>query len=1200
MSREAEYRGGSQPVQAARRETPSTGEELLYAPQHVEQQGKPDLMKRGEQDMNSPEQAVQPDEVKSEAIYTATDDLDVATKEDNRDQADKVEPSKLQPNLDVRKETLERGSELACLPGFAEQTAKMASSTSAGKSDTAKAEEPPQRTESSEADPKHRSTSDSLVLPVAEGLADAEDTPVVLPQPNEDQAPTPAQPTNKTGIAGLNPPDITIATLSAVDQIAAENGMPEKETALQVNQICYETSHPSLAPANRDDESTDGGALSGKEAMANADMVKDDLSKVGDEVVVQPSPIKPNLDLLVVRTAAGLKSDGTLSDTLLRSNRALTALAGAIERTPTYKDTRVDAKEQLAGEEEAHGKAVRAKIKNYIQYQVKEGSAKLRRLRDRYCRLHHDWKVHCERLDRIAEMRESQRRPPLSASISNPNASLTSAAPVSSGHQSSLVEESSGSLLATSMTRANRRNTQSAGFAGFGDAVRSEAEFLEILASLGNADMQDPSARAARTTAVEPEMAINPHDDHPLRRSYDDDNGHVANPEQFYLSDFDPDFWSEEEKATFERRYALYPKQFGKIAAALPLKTPGQCVKYYYSTKKLPGYDYKTLSASRSRDRRRKSRVKPKKGRGSALMADLKGDEGEDEDGGSPVEELASRRQGGARSRVSTLPASSEMETVSEEVTSFEAPVSRKRRVEESEIDESKQSRSKTARRGKYDRRGRLVVEEMGTTIDSAQTIGSQATQQVDDNFAAAEALEALAEASTEHVETFPSAGKKRKPQRPVLAKVQGVSSDPSEESSKRSRQSTSSYWSVAERTEFLRSLAVFGKAWDSIAENLKTKSAAQARNYFVRNAEDAELVEAVSLARQHADLSLEERKVLANEFLQARAMLAPGITERDGEVGAGPNLRVEESAKGPKGGLNISSLLNTVTDDERRASARHWLEKEQSDDDTEDEDAPHMERSTSIDFPHRSTSVHHESGHLMDDGMRQRTEYGMYDRQAPTSMMPPPSTLFARGEYGRQRFDPGYSSMLRYHGRGSLDFPQPPLTVPGSSHAQSVGYPSAVHIREPSVYHGSTLSAPPLPEYARTSRSPTSMPIQGGAGPWKRGTPSSPDSSHRLSSWPSGYSGMHLSPPSRQPVSDWRTSESRSVFAPARPATSPASVSTVAEPSLHSPRDSFGYNRPPSSESRSTSSIRSLSPHPPPQLPRPSTFLPNLRRPSE
>ncbi len=245
-------------------------------------------------------------------------------------------------------------------------------------------------------------------------------------------------------------------------------------------------------------------------------------------------------------------------------------------------------------------------------------------LKKRYRSINEEWKQHCSRLDRIAERREMARRPPATTPAGTPSAfgGVEDPSPGSAG--ASLL----GASFATG--RANRRSAQ-AGFAGFGDAVRSEAEFLEILA-LENADMQDPNMRAARTTATAPDMYINPDSDQPLKLRYDDINGSVADPLAFYLDEFDPDFWSEEEKAIFARRYALWPKQFGKIAQALPHKTPAQCVRYYYLNKKLPGNDFKALAAARNRERKRKARVKPKKVKGSALMADLKSAKGEEVD----------------------------------------------------------------------------------------------------------------------------------------------------------------------------------------------------------------------------------------------------------------------------------------------------------------------------------------------------------------------------------------------------------------------------------------------------------------------------------------------------------------------------------------------------------------------------------------
>ena len=152
--------------------------------------------------------------------------------------------------------------------------------------------------------------------------------------------------------------------------------------------------------------------------------------------------------------------------------------------------------------------------------------------------------------------------------------------------------------------------------------MRSEAEFLEILATLEHQDMQDPARRAARTAAVEPNMDIHVDGRRRPAASVDDDNVFVADSKRFFCSNFDPDVWSEAERAVFARRYALYPKQFGRIAAGLPDKTTPQCVSYYYLHKHIPGYDFKALSRER-RERRKKPKGRPKKAKGSALLADI-------------------------------------------------------------------------------------------------------------------------------------------------------------------------------------------------------------------------------------------------------------------------------------------------------------------------------------------------------------------------------------------------------------------------------------------------------------------------------------------------------------------------------------------------------------------------------------------------
>lgn len=393
-----------------------------------------------------------------------------------------------------------------------------------------------------------------------------------------------------------------------------------------------------------------------------------------------------------------------------------------------------------------------------------ERAAKVAALKAEYRTLNAAWKKYCEHLDKVYERREMQRR----ASVS--------------GHE----EEPANAQSALATPLAARTSRRGAG-AGFGDAVRSEAEFLEILASLENAEMQDPVTRAARTAATAPDMAVRVAGDLPL---IDHDNGYVADPVDFYFGGYDPDVWSDEEQAIFTKRYALYPKQFGRIARGLPHKTMQQCVAFYYLHKHLPGNDFKALS-TRSRERKRKSKTRPKKAKGSALMADMAGPE---EPEGDEEEKTPKRR-----------------------------------------LDEDKKTPGAKRPRTKP------------RTPEAAEPVPTQAEER---DLAAAEALEALA--------GIAPAPKKRPRPRPKR--------DENEEPKSRSR---GPHWSMTERAEFLRLLALHGKDWAALATAFPAKTAAQTRNFFARHAsESSHFQAAAALAVENVALPYEKRSAAAVEFV--------------------------------------------------------------------------------------------------------------------------------------------------------------------------------------------------------------------------------------------------------------------------------------------------------------------------------------------
>lgn len=534
---------------------------------------------------------------------------------------------------------------------------------------------------------------------------------------------------------------------------------------------------------------------------------------------------------------------------VFQSNLAKSAVANAPESHPPFVP--------LHQEGMKRDPVLRALRNDLVRKKRLERLAKSQ-LRRTYKQLNKEWTQHCSFLDQIDSMKDTDfvRSHPLygdrnianrASDIPNGNREAPAHAGGNDQDQYPLLghtqQDDSGNI--TGFTRSNRRNTQSGGISSFGDAVRSEAEFLEILASLESADMQDPSMRAARTTAVVPDMVINvsarAKDLHATASTiFHDDNGFVANPLDFYLSDFDPDYWSAEDKIIFEKRYALYPKQFGKIASGLENKTTSQCVAYYYATKKTT--DYKSMLNVKYRDRRRKTKMlKPKKGRGSALMADLKAV--------ATVDEVAVDED--------ELPAQGLYLEDAATCNFKRLPRNPNRDKRLHQLDKKKPN---------Y-----LLRNDEGSNPEKNLTANDTDTERRD---------------AEKTMRTAPT------------------------------RTTTSSYWSIAERTAFLRSLATYGRDWDALANNLTTKSAAQARNFFVRNAEDADFVEAVQLAHTHENATIEERSAVADAFVQRRSSqqhLPESLPDSEPQNGR----------------LNINSLLNTDVQNfksARPASISEWF----------------------------------------------------------------------------------------------------------------------------------------------------------------------------------------------------------------------------------------------------------------------------------
>lgn len=204
-------------------------------------------------------------------------------------------------------------------------------------------------------------------------------------------------------------------------------------------------------------------------------------------------------------------------------------------------------------------------------------SEKIQRLRKEYISLHERWVAHCASLD-------DQAKPAVTT-------------------ESETVP----------VTRSTRRSTT------MSDAVRSDLEMEQIIASLGYDEATDPNQLSLRNLATVPDMisVTNGKVDY----VFDDTNHLVDNPSEYYGPTTGIHDWTDAEKQIFLNKFAAYPKQFGVIAEHIPNKTAAQCVDYYYLHKKKV-IDFRKVVSQYAPGKRKRRGAGRKKGNG--LLADIR------------------------------------------------------------------------------------------------------------------------------------------------------------------------------------------------------------------------------------------------------------------------------------------------------------------------------------------------------------------------------------------------------------------------------------------------------------------------------------------------------------------------------------------------------------------------------------------------
>ena len=296
----------------------------------------------------------------------------------------------------------------------------------------------------------------------------------------------------------------------------------------------------------------------------------------------QPADLKSTREgvriVVVTRLRCDRQSRAERAYPVLRANQVISSL-----NLPSPTGNQNRRAEALIAETSsarlATHEAIRSSLLDRFVERQSEIAEKSRRLKAEYLALHEKWLEHCARLD------EAQK--------------------------TGIPEESA----APSSGRTTRRST-----AIMGDAVRSDLEMEQIIASLGVEELTDPSYLAIKNVAKIPDMISVTEGSVPYL--FDDTNNIVDDPSEFYGASSGQDYWTEEERDVFLNEFAAHPKQFGLIAQRLPNKTAAQCVTYYYLHKK-QGVDFKKAVMQYGTSRRRKN-GRASKQRGNALLADIR------------------------------------------------------------------------------------------------------------------------------------------------------------------------------------------------------------------------------------------------------------------------------------------------------------------------------------------------------------------------------------------------------------------------------------------------------------------------------------------------------------------------------------------------------------------------------------------------
>ncbi|KAJ3313205.1 nuclear receptor co-repressor 1 [Boothiomyces sp. JEL0838] len=451
---------------------------------------------------------------------------------------------------------------------------------------------------------------------------------------------------------------------------------------------------------------------------------------------------------------------------------------------------------------------------------------------------------------------------------------------------SATLANNEDSLQSASGTRSTRRT----GFRS--DVVRSEEEWQNALSFLGIVPDESKLSIAERCAKDVP-MITDPE----IRRqmSFHNTNNLVQDPERDLaafnsLMDYK---WSENDRSVFKANLIKYGKDFYKIAGCLEQKSTQDCVQYYYREK--INLRFKNLlrrSSMPGRGRRRKEKTEVEEAPCLFRTYRLHEDEevvrlprkypNEDEDVEESEEELYHKPQA-TEAELNQIPNSPNIAEDAEKVNAQLALWSEDEKTRalrgfdlfgKDFAAVSSMLGSKTAAQCKFffnNNRKQQGDEEVPKKKGPGRKPGAKPRKRsesgpIDEKKAEQKEEEVVVDEENENEVSNQPIEKKRKIKEPGEKKAKRVKKTVGEEgevleegavqteNSTETARRTVSYWSVSERSEFLKALAQYGRNWDTIAKVLQSKSAIQVRNYFHNSRKKLKLDEVLNEAGHGQD----------------------------------------------------------------------------------------------------------------------------------------------------------------------------------------------------------------------------------------------------------------------------------------------------------------------------------------------------------